>query len=281
MQYALSLLALASAAAAQGVTASIPAPGSPPAGCSPNYSGTFEVTVVTPPTKRGLHKRAPPLVVSLANGILTDSLGRTGYIASNHQFQFDNPPQNGAIYTSNWAACSNGSLSLGSEVLFWQCLTSNFFNIYDENVSAQCNPVEIEIIPGSGGSSGGSGGSGASSTPPASVGVSTSASAVVPPESTGVAPTTSIIVPPVSSMIPVSQISDGQIQATVPVAPITQISDGQVQATAPVAPITQISDGQIQATAPVAPAYTGAANPLALGSSFFAVAAGAAAMAMV
>lgn len=62
---------------------------------------------------------------------------------------------------------------------------------------------------------------------------------------------------------PVTQISDGQIQATTatPVVPVTQISDGQVQAptstVTPVAPVTQISDGQVQAPtstpAPVAP----------------------------
>lgn len=58
----------------------------------------------------------------------------------------------------------------------------------------------------------------------------------------------------VSQVAPVSQISDGQIQATT-AAPVSQISDGQIQATtaAPVpattAPaVSQISDGQIQAT---------------------------------
>lgn len=53
-----------------------------------------------------------------------------------------------------------------------------------------------------------------------------------------------------SSGAPVSQISDGQIQATTGAgAPVTQISDGQVQATtAAGAPVSQISDGQVQAT---------------------------------
>ena len=45
---------------------------------------------------------------------------------------------------------------------------------------------------------------------------------------------------------PVSQISDGQVQATTG-APVSQISDGQVQATTAPA-VSQISDGQIQAT---------------------------------
>ncbi|KAF8860260.1 hypothetical protein BDZ45DRAFT_713793 [Acephala macrosclerotiorum] len=47
---------------------------------------------------------------------------------------------------------------------------------------------------------------------------------------------------------PVSQISDGQIQATTTSAPVSQISDGQVQATSTGAPVSQISDGQVQAT---------------------------------
>jgi len=60
----------------------------------------------------------------------------------------------------------------------------------------------------------------------------------------------------VSSAVPVTQISDGQIQATTstpvvtvtPAAPVTQISDGQVQAptSTPVSPCTQIVDGQPQ-----------------------------------
>ncbi|RMZ71007.1 covalently-linked cell wall [Pyrenophora seminiperda CCB06] len=47
----------------------------------------------------------------------------------------------------------------------------------------------------------------------------------------------------------VSQISDGQPQASKPV--VTQISDGQPQASAPAPVVTQISDGQPQASAPV------------------------------
>jgi hypothetical protein len=52
---------------------------------------------------------------------------------------------------------------------------------------------------------------------------------------------------PQASSPAVTQISDGQPQASAPV--VTQISDGQPQASAPV--VTQISDGQPQASAPV------------------------------
>ncbi|SCU92265.1 LAFA_0F09164g1_1 [Lachancea sp. 'fantastica'] len=83
-----------------------------------------------------------------------------------------------------------------------------------------------------------------------------------------------------ATVAPISQISDGQIQASTgsaapksksTVAPISQISDGQIQAstgsaapktTSTVAPISQISDGQIQATTG-APASSSAAKSTA------------------
>lgn len=85
---------------------------------------------------------------------------------------------------------------------------------------------------------------------------------------------------------PVSQISDGQVQApTATGAPVSQISDGQVQAPTG-APVSQISDGQIQASGPATTtvrcpggtacsspaastslqAYTGAASKAVMGS---------------
>lgn len=88
------------------------------------------------------------LEITLNNGILTDSKNRTGYIAANSQFQFDDPPQTGAIYTAGWSVCSNGTLALGGDVTFYQCLSGSFYNIYLDNVlgAAQCTPVQIEAI---------------------------------------------------------------------------------------------------------------------------------------
>jgi hypothetical protein len=86
------------------------------------------------------------LEMSLSNGILTDSLGRTGYVASNYQFQFDKPPQAGAIYTAGFSICANGSLALGGTNVFWQCLSGNFYNLYDRNWAAQCSPITIESL---------------------------------------------------------------------------------------------------------------------------------------
>lgn len=86
------------------------------------------------------------LEITLSNGILTDSKGRTGYIAANYQFQFDKPPQAGAIYTSGFSVCGNGSLALGGTNIFYQCLSGNFYNLYNTNWAPQCSPVTIESL---------------------------------------------------------------------------------------------------------------------------------------
>lgn len=86
------------------------------------------------------------LALTLNNGVLKDSHGRTGYIASNFQFQFDEPPQAGAIITAGFSVCANGSLALGGSNVFYQCLSGNFFNLYDRNWAPQCSPVTINSL---------------------------------------------------------------------------------------------------------------------------------------
>lgn len=183
--------------------------------------------------KQRQQAEADELRITLKDGVLMDSENRTGYIAANHQFQFDGPAQTGAIYTAGWSACQNGSLALGGEVVFHQCLTGNptgegaFYNLYDESQGNQCGDVTINIVGGGSSSSGAaSSGAGASQIPDGQVQATTSAA-------------------------PVSQISDGQIQASTG-APVSQISDGQIQASTAAAtsgaPVSQIPDGQIQAS---------------------------------
>ena len=92
------------------------------------------------------------LEITLKDGVLLDSQDRTGYIAANHQFQFDGPAQTGAIYTAGWSACANGSLALGGEATFHQCLSGDFYNLYDESTGEQCNEVTIQIVGGGSGS---------------------------------------------------------------------------------------------------------------------------------
>ncbi|MCJ1368479.1 hypothetical protein MMC16_007623 [Acarospora aff. strigata] len=86
------------------------------------------------------------LALTLADGVVKDAQGRTGYIASNYQFQFDAPPQAGALFTSGFSLCGNGSLALGGTNVFYQCLSGNFYNLYDRSWAAQCSPVTINML---------------------------------------------------------------------------------------------------------------------------------------
>jgi hypothetical protein len=214
---------------AQGVTEDIKPDASAPSGCSPSYDGDFQIQVVNvtqSASKRSLTKRqqadATKLEITLKDGVLTDSKDRTGYIAANNQFQFDGPAQTGAIYTAGWSACGNGSLALGGTTVFFQCLSGDFYNLYDKSTGQQCNEVHINIVK--------------------SDAASTGAASQLPdgqPQET----------PVVSA--PVSQIPDGQVQASTSGAPVSQIPDGQVQAStaaATGAPVSQIPDGQVQAS---------------------------------
>lgn len=86
------------------------------------------------------------LILHLANGVLTDRFGRTGYIASNRQFQFDSPPQAGALVTAGFTMCNNGSLALGGGNVFWQCLSGDFYNLYDQRSAPQCSPITLNSV---------------------------------------------------------------------------------------------------------------------------------------
>ena len=101
------------------------------------------------------------LMITLENGVLKDAHGRTGYIASNFQFQFDDPPQAGAIFTSGFSVChhdahgedgqdggsgNSPTLALGGSKVFWQCLSGHFYNIYDRHWAEQCSPVEVQVL---------------------------------------------------------------------------------------------------------------------------------------
>ncbi|KAK4693246.1 hypothetical protein P7C71_g4114, partial [Lecanoromycetidae sp. Uapishka_2] len=90
--------------------------------------------------------RPGELAITLDNNILTDAKQRTGYIASNYQFQFDGPPQAGALYTAGFSFCANNSLALGGSNIFYQCLSGDFYNLYDRKWAAQCSPVTISTL---------------------------------------------------------------------------------------------------------------------------------------
>ncbi|RDW66754.1 hypothetical protein BP5796_09503 [Coleophoma crateriformis] len=249
MQFTFALAALAAvayASPAPQVTAAIAPTGSAPAGFQTSYSGTFQITAVNVSSlpKREVSKRAAcgtagSLTLTLANGVLTDGEKRVGYIASNYQFQFDLPPQTGAIYTTGWSVGANNSLALGASAVFYQCLSGSFYNLYDRAWAPQCVPVIIEVLPCS--SSGGGAVTQLTDGQPQAP-TSTSAPCAVTQIKDGQVQISSCTVTPTKA--PVTQISDGQVQIPTSIRiPITQISDGQIQAP----PITQISDGQIQA----------------------------------
>ncbi|KAK5996577.1 Cell wall mannoprotein CIS3 [Cladobotryum mycophilum] len=270
----LGLVAAAYAAPApEGVPGNLTPDSSAPEGCKPDYDGKFEVTIGRL-GKREIERRGcdnpNALLLTLSGGVLKDAKDRTGYIASNYQFQFDGPPQAGAIYTAGFSVCGNNSLALGSKTVWYQCLSGSFYNLYDHNWAAQCEPVEIIAMSCNGGSGGSGGGSGESGAGKTTVGTQIVQTTVVTAIADGQPQvhTTTIAVPMCQigaycyrRTAPITEISDGQPQAptaTVQPAPppVTEISDGQPQAPTG-APITEISDGQPQApTGPIGPPVT-------------------------
>ena len=92
-------------------------------------------------------KNSGTLAMTLKDGVLTDSKGRIGSIVSSRQFQFDGPPpQAGAIYAAGWSITEEGNLALGDSDIFYQCLSGNFYNLYDEHIAEQCSPIHLEVV---------------------------------------------------------------------------------------------------------------------------------------
>lgn len=261
MKFTLAVMGLAGlvAAAPQAVTSAMAPSGTAPAGCQPTYSGSFEITIVKP---SGMKKRQTStcgqtgiLTLTLNNGMLTDNLGRTGYIAgANQQFQFDKPVQAGGLYTSGFSVCGNGSIALGPTTTFYQCQSGSFYNLYYENVADQCSPVNIDIIPCSGSSSASGSSSGSATAAPAST---ASGSAAAVSVSSDGQPQATVA----ATQVPVSLATDGQPQATVAAtqkpAPVSEYTDGQPQATAAA---TSKSNATVAATASPTIVAAGAAN---------------------
>ena len=101
----------------------------------------------TPSLKDSSCKNSGTLEMNLKGGILTDGKGRIGSIVANRQFQFDGPPpQAGAIYAAGWSITEDGYLALGDSDVFYQCLSGNFYNLYDQNVAEQCSAIHLEAV---------------------------------------------------------------------------------------------------------------------------------------
>ncbi|EDO19005.1 hypothetical protein Kpol_2002p76 [Vanderwaltozyma polyspora DSM 70294] len=87
------------------------------------------------------------LAMTLKGGMLTDSKGRIGSIVANRQFQFDGPPpQAGTIYAAGWNLTPSGNLAIGDNDVFYQCLSGNFYNLYDQSIGGQCSPVYLQSV---------------------------------------------------------------------------------------------------------------------------------------
>jgi predicted nucleic acid-binding protein len=92
-------------------------------------------------------KNDKSLAMTLKDTILTDAAGRIGAIVSNRQFQFDGPPpQAGSIYAAGWSITEEGNLAIGSNDVFYQCLSGSFYNLYDESLGEQCQAIHLEIV---------------------------------------------------------------------------------------------------------------------------------------
>lgn len=261
----------AAAVDAQGVTADISPPSKAPAGCLANFAGNFEVTVIAANLAKrdkdallNLRKRKEcghdgVLVISLSNSVAKDALSRTGYIASNYQFQFDQPAQAGALYTAGFSLCENGLMALGNSTQFWQCKSGDFWNLYDRNWAAQCDPVVLKAMPcgpNTDGSYSGDQGH--------VIGTNIVTTTIIRPIADGQPQVITTIVP-----IAMCQIGDGQIQAhTTPCASlsvplesgpaVSQITDGQIQ-------VPPLTSGPVTTPAVVTP--TAAPTPMPTGGT--------------
>lgn len=92
-------------------------------------------------------KSSGTLAITLQGGVLIDSNGRIGSIVANRQFQFDGPPpQAGAIYAGGWSITKHGTLAIGDNDVFYQCLSGTFYNLYDQSIGGQCNPVHLQTV---------------------------------------------------------------------------------------------------------------------------------------
>ncbi|CAH0048415.1 unnamed protein product [Clonostachys solani] len=121
-----------------------------PDGCFGSFNGKFQIIISKKTAKRSAVESGKctdkgALVMSLKDGGLIDSQNRIGSIASNHQFQFDGPAQPNALATKGWAVCDDSTLALGPTRTFYQCLSGDFYNLYDRNSAKQCEPVTIYV----------------------------------------------------------------------------------------------------------------------------------------
>ncbi|KAF2681411.1 hypothetical protein K458DRAFT_444654 [Lentithecium fluviatile CBS 122367] len=145
----LAALSFAAAVSAQAVEIGIEPDEPAPEGCDDTSKSNFTIGYQSLSTMRkresALEAGNSALECSLKDGVLYDPRSWIGSIVANHQFQFDGPPQAGAIYTGGFSVCENGSLALGSSTRWWKCGSGDFYNLYDESIGEQCDEIRIVI----------------------------------------------------------------------------------------------------------------------------------------
>lgn len=57
------------------------------------------------------------------------------------QSQFDSPSQAGAIRTSAFTDCADGSLAVGGFKIFYEVLNGDFYNLYDRSWTTPCSLI--------------------------------------------------------------------------------------------------------------------------------------------
>ncbi|KAF6229520.1 hypothetical protein HO173_011560 [Letharia columbiana] len=263
---AITLLAvLASTVSAQGSS-----------GCDENYSGTFEIApyniTQTIPSQGETVCTTNP-IVTLKNGVLTDQEGRTGEVVANHQFQFDKPVQGPT--TSGFSVCTNGSLALNGNALFFGCLSGTFSNLYDISIGAQCHQIYIVTFPCQG-----SGATPIASTP-GTTSTTSSTSSTSSSTSTSTTSTFSTSTTPLPVAPPAT--STTVTPAPFPVGNSTTVpATASMASTASSSSSSSSSSSTSSTSSTTAPATTfkGAASTVIVGGKVIAVVAGIAAFAL-
>lgn len=196
---------------------------------------------------------------------MTDDKGWTAYIASNFQFQFDNPPQAGALTTSGFSVCpETGYVAIGGSTRFYRCVSGTFSNIYDRHWAPQCREIRMLALPC--GEGAGEVGSGSTNV----VGTTMVATTIVTVLADGQLQVVTTVVP-----VAMCQIGDGKpsrhFEAFTLKLLTTHSSSGQVQAhTTPCAelvpsttyaPVSELEDGQVPAPSGTLPVPSGVVPP--------------------
>ncbi|PUU80704.1 hypothetical protein B9Z19DRAFT_974017, partial [Tuber borchii] len=85
-------------------------------------------------------------IMSLADGVLKDSKGRTGCIAANRQFRFYYQPlQRDVLFSGGFSVRENGVLALGQDDVFYGCPCEEVWKPYDMRIADNCHPILQEI----------------------------------------------------------------------------------------------------------------------------------------